>query len=219
MPGPEEQPFTTMVDQRRGYVAALNSMNAGTYKASGDVIDWTMWDTVDLVAASTETRMFINSRGVVVGAAARNLADTNVIGRQGGVPQGQKLYVKAIKAWYVQDADDHTEAFWKDWYAFLESTTINVDIASKASYGQWTLLEIFNQSVAMMLEPAAAADNYALGTVSRGMGILPLNLPIVLASNVTFDITLQTWLAGGVAANLAGDKLKIGLCGILERLS
>lgn len=213
----EEREFTTMVDQRRGYVAALNSMNAGTYKASGDVIDWSMWDTVTLAAATQENRMFINGRGTTVGAAVRNLADTNVIGRQGGIPQGQKLYVKAIKAVYTQDSDDHTEAFWKDWYAMLEQTTINVDIASKASYGQWTLAEVFNQSVGMILEPAAAADNYALGTVNRGLAILPLNLPIVLAANVTFDITMQHWTA--VNANLDGDKVKIILCGILERLS
>lgn len=207
----------SMTDQRRGYYQALEQMNAGTYKASGDIIDWSLWDTITLANATASHRMFVNGLGVVVAGAARQLADTNVEGRQGGIPQGQKLYVKAIKAFYTQDSDDHTEAFVKNWYAMLEQTTINIVISGKASYGQWTLAELFGQSVGMIMEPAAAADNYSLATVSRAVGILPLNLPIVLASNVTFDVTLQHWTA--VNANLDGDKIKLALCGILERLS
>ena len=206
-----------MVDQRAGYYQALQSMNAGTYKASGDIIDWTLWDTVTLATATAIHRMFVNGLGVVVAGAARNLADTNVEGRQGGFPQGQKLYVKAIKVWYTQDDTVHTEAFVQQFYAMLERTTINIVISGKASYGQWTLAEIFGLPIGMIMEPAAAADNYALSTVARSVGILPLNLPIVLAANVTFDVTLQHWAAPNT--NLDGDKIKLGLCGILERLS
>lgn len=207
----------SMADARQGYWQALNAMNAGTYKASGDIIDWSLWDTVTVDNAVGLHRMFINGLGVVVAGAARTLADTNVEGRQGGIPQGQKLYVKAIKVFYTQDDDVHTEAFVQQFYAMLEQTTINIVISGKASYGQWTLAEMFGTSIGMIMEPAAAADNYTLGTVARSVGVLPLNLPIVLASNVTFDVTLQHWTAPN--ANLDGDKIKLALCGILERLS
>ena len=207
----------SMVDQRRGYYQALEQMNAGTYKASGDIIDWSLWDTVVLDAAVPSNRMFINGLGTVVAGAARQLADTNVEGRQGGIPQGSKLYVKAIKIFYTQSATVHTEEFIRDWYRMLEQTTINLVISGKASYGQWTLAEVFGQTVGMVMEPAAAADNYSMATISRAIGILPLNLPIVLASNVTFDVTMQHWTAP--TANLDDDKIKLALCGILERLS
>jgi hypothetical protein len=76
---------------------------------------------------------------------------------------------------------------------------------------------VMGLSLQSLVTPAVAGDSMPLFTLNRATGILPLNLPIVLASQVAFNVTLQHHVAPN--ANLDNDKLKIGLCGILERLS
>lgn len=186
---------------------ALMQMDTGTYKGSGDVIDFSLYDTAELAAATTEYRMFQVPRG----QGGKGLQDTNM--QAGGqLPVGQKLYVKAIKVQYLADAAldaAHKLAL----NTFLFNASLNFFIEGKDTYGRWPLAEIFG--VPMLADQTTATVD-AIST-GRFVGILPLNLPIILASQVSFSVNLEANGAG--AAALDGDKIKVSLAGILKRLS
>lgn len=206
-----------MQAERQGYYQALEAMHTGTYKGSGDILDFTLWDriVIDGTTPVLQHRLFVNGLGSTVGAVLKNLADTNVRGNQ-GIPQGQKLYVRAIKIFY-QGQKVITEAITVNLYNMLQDTTINIEIPGKDTYGQWALDEVMGLSLQSLITPAVAGDNTPLFTLNRAVGVLPLNLPIVLASQVAFNVTLQHHAAP--STNLDDEKIKIGLTGILERLS
>jgi len=208
-----------MVDQRQGYYNALQAMNTGTYKGSGDIIDYSLWDSIEIDPANLQPQlMFQNSLGTVVGGAARTPADTNVEGRQGGIPQGSKLYIKALKGFVIADIQEaKDEAYVAALYRMLNRTTVNFKISGKDTYGNWGLDEVFGVSMGAVYVPAVPGDNDGILSVARSHGILPFNLPIVIASNVTFNVQLQHWEAP--AAELENTVLKFSLNGILERLS
>lgn len=204
-----------MQDLRAGYYDAVNAMQTGTYKADGDILDFTLWDRIEIDNAVLIHRMFVNGLGSPGGVVGnRNLADTNLQGNQ-GIPLGQKLYVRAIKVFYRAD-EVRTPAEIVAWHDMLANTTINFAIPGKDTYGQWALDEVLGIPVSMMNVPAATNYNPS-ESAGKYVGILPLNLPIVLASQVAFNITLEHHVAA--SADLADDILKIGLNGILERLS
>jgi hypothetical protein len=206
-----------MVDMRAGYYDAINAMQTGTYKGSGDILDWTLWDRFE-VDGTTPTlihRLFVNGLGSPGGVAGnRNLADTNLVGNQ-GIPLGQKLYVRAIKVFYRAD-EVRTPAELVAWHDLLANTTINFTIPGKDTYGQWALDEVLGIPVSMMNVPAATNYNPS-ESAGKYVGILPLNLPITLSSQVAFNVVVEHHVAP--AAGLDDDLIKIGLNGILERLS
>ena len=207
-----------MQDLRAGYYDAVQAMQTGTYKRDGDILDFTLWDRFE-VDGTTPTlihRLFVNGLGSPGGVAGnRNLADTNLVGNQ-GIPLGQKLYVRAIKLFYRADeARSDTEIV--AWHDLLANTTINFAIPGKDTYGQWALDEVMNIPASMVQIPGNAGDNDPSMAWGAYRGILPLNLPIVLASQVAFNITVEHHVAP--SADLDDDIIKIGLTGILERLS
>jgi len=208
---------TRMVDLRAGYYDAINAMQTGTYKKDGDILDWTLWDRFE-VDGTTPTlihRLFVNGLGSPGGVAGnRNLADTNLVGNQ-GIPLGQKLYIRAIKLFYRAD-EVRTPTEHVSWHDMLANTTLNIQIPGKDSYGQWALDELMGISTSMMNVPAATNYNPS-NSVGRYVGIFPLNLPIVLSSQVAFTVTVEHHVAP--AADLDDDLVKVGLNGILERLS
>lgn len=208
-----------MVDQRQGYSLALEAMNTGTYKGSGDILDWSIWDKaiIDGTTPTTEHRLFTNGLGSNDAAGnVKTLADTNVQGRQGGIPQGGKLYVKAIKVFFWFD-DEASEAVYQSFLDMVETTTLDLRIYGKDSYGQWGLDELFGMPTKGIVLPAAAGDNNPPMSWGRYLGIMPLNLPIVLASNTTFYVEVRHWADPDAA--LDDHLLKVSLSGILERLA
>lgn len=206
--------FTTMTAARQAYYNVMQEMQSGTYKGSGDIIDWTLWDRFDLAVAVLTHRLFVNGLGSGVGAQ-RTLADTNVVGAT-GIPQGQRLFVRAIKTFY-QGEQTLAAANILLMYRMFQETTLNISIPGKDSYGQWALDELLGLSIQTVLTPAVAGDNERVLTESGARGILPLNLPIVLSALVSFSVVVVHQVAA--ATELDDDKIKIGLTGILERLA
>jgi len=209
--------FSTMQAMRAGYSNALAAMQSGTYKGDGDILDFTLWDRfeVDGTTPTLRHRLFVNGLGSPGGIVGnKTLADTNVSGNV-GIPQGQKLYVRAIKVFYWAK-EIRTPVEIVEFYQMLAETTINISIPGKDTYGQWALDEIMGIPVSIIDNPAATNYNPPLST-GRHVGILPLNLPIVLASVVSFNISVEHHTAP--SADLDDDVVKIGLNGILERLS
>lgn len=207
-------PSTRMVDLRKGYYEAIASLQTGTYKGSGDVIDWTFYDRFTLAAAALTHNLFTVGVGQVdpVTALRKTFADTNMIGAV-MVPQGAKFYVRGVAIEY-QALATRTEAAILSMFNMLEEAVLNVSIFGKDTYGRWTLSEIMG---APIYANGVAATSGSLVSTGRFVGIKPLNLPLVIASQVQFnlDITMLTASAAGID----NDKVKINLVGILERLS
>jgi len=205
--------ITRQVDLRAGYYNAIKSLQEGTYKGSGDIIDWTLWDRLVMLNTTNRHVLFVNGiGGTFPGGALKDMADTNVEGNQ-GMPLGSKLYVRAIKLFYQFHAEP-SEAIMQDFYDMLQETTFNISIYGKYSYGQWGLDELFGicvtgQPLAAVVAPGISQNRY--------VGIYPLNLPIVLASQVSFQVQVEHHAAA--ADTLNTDRIKVGLNGILERLS
>jgi len=193
---------------------AMSQMAQGTYKDQGDLIDYTLYDTAQLLSTVLEHRLFTVGVGQVdpVTAARKNYSDTNVEGAI-GLPTGQKLMAQYLKVMYVGDALK-TSAQMHNMYTTLNQTVFNFGISGKDTYGRWTLTEMFNLPFSQMV------DNATMGiptTLGRCLGIFPLQLPIVLASLTTFNVTLTHTVAPNAA--LDGDRIIVGLCGALGRLS
>ena len=207
-------PSTRMVDLRKGYYEAIASLQTGTYKGSGDVIDWTFYDRMSLLSTVVDYDLFTNGIGQVdaVTAARKTFADTNMIGGV-IVPTGAKMYVRAIKVIY-QASEIRTEAEITSILQVLRQGVLNVSIFGKDTYGRWGLDELIGMP---MLVNSVAANTGLLASTGRFVGIFPLNLPLVIASQVQFSLGVTLFAAP--SADLDTDTIKVGLNGILERLS
>lgn len=195
---------------------AMAQMAQGTYKDQGDLIDYSLYDTAQLLSTVLDHRLFTVGVGQVdpVSAARKNFSDTDVEGNV-GLPTGQKLMIQYIKVMYVADAVK-TSAQMHNLYTTLNQTVFNFGISGKDTYGRWTLTEMFNLPFSQMI--ADAATNYTSpASMGRCLGIFPLQLPIVLASLTTFNVTLTHTVAPNAA--LDGDRIIVSLCGALGRLS
>ena len=92
-----------------------------------------------------------------------------------------------------------------------------LSIFGKDTYGQWGLDELLNYYLAALNAPAVTVGTNP-ATQLRGAAVYPLRVPIVVASQTTFDIIVTP--AGGQSdAALDDIKVKISLCGVLARLS
>lgn len=201
---------------RQQYFRALADMQQGTYSEKGDIIDWTLWDRFPMLSTILTHNMFvIGTGGTPPAGGQKTLADTNLQGTQ-GIPQGQNLVVRAIKIFYFGEAV-HTEATIQLLQLMLAQTVLNINIAGKASYGQWALDEIMGNPAGFIVSPAVPGDGPQVGGYARYVGILPLNLPIILAALTTFECTVTHFVTPSAA--LDGDLVKIGLNGVLMRLS
>lgn len=212
----DESSKTVFQEELSGYYDVLNALSTGTYKKSGDIIDYTLWDRFTLDSTVSRHTLFQNGRGTVLSSgASRVLADTSVEGKD-PVPQGSKLYVRAILVQFQAKAA-LTEATFQNVEEMLQETTINIKIRGKDTQGEWALDEIMGRAFSGVIVPAAAGSNVGLPSVARGVGVKILNIPIVIAAQVHMEGQIEHWTAPNAAID--DNKVKIGLAGILERLS
>lgn len=205
----------TRGEELRDYQDVLAALHTGTYTKQGDIIDWTLWDRFVLNNAVLQHTMFQDGRGSVVAGAARTLADTSVEGSQ-AIPQGSKLYVRAIVL-ILQPKAMLTEATYQNHMAMLQETTMNVHVRGKDTQGQWALDEIMAVPIAAALSHSAAGSFVIGASTPKAVGVKLLNLPIILASQVHFSVDIVHHVAPDAAID--DDLVKVGLAGILERLS
>jgi len=202
-------------EERAQFVEAMNNLTSGTYKAQGDLIDFTLYDSmyVDNATPTLNQQLFVNGLGQTdpVTGNRKVLSDTNMRGRV-GIPQGQKLMVKFIKTFYHFETVDADGTTLLAFYDMLAETTVNIRIEGKDTYGVWGLDEMLNFPISN-----ASTGATQISTQGKAVGVYPLELPIVLASLTSFELTITHDVAP--AAALQDDKLKIGLCGVLGRLS
>lgn len=199
---------------RADFVSALNNLSTGTYKSSGDIFDFTLWDNFPLSATVNSHTMFQAGQGTTDPNTGniKTLTDTNLPGSN-GIPQGWKLFVKCIKLFIVPTAV-LTDANLVKLYQFVANTVAQFKVIGKDQMGQWLFLELMN--LPLPIAATATAAGYPT-TQIKGFGMLPLNLPLVLASNVRFNVQIDQSAASDAALN--GTRVWFGLNGILERLS
>lgn len=188
--------------------SAINTLQQGTYGASGEVLDWSYYDSMPLLSTVTSTRLFT----VQLGQAGKTLANTNLTS-SGQIPQGQRFTIRAIKVMYKTAAVKAT-AVVQAYYDFLANTSLQFIIPNKGPMGQWNLLELMGVASAFALTPTAAGDNIPLIS-PRFHGISPLNTPLTLAALTPFYVEITQHTAG--AATLDGDRLIVSLMGTLVR--
>jgi len=189
--------------------AAVNTFrySGGTYAAGGDAIDWSYYDTAMIPAVVGATRFFT----IPIGQAGKTLADTNMIAAS-QIPTAQHFEVGCIKVFYISGAI-HDTADLEAYYTLLKQTTVEVNIANKYVYGQWTLAEMMGAASLFALEPTAAGDNISQ-IQPRFHGIVPFNTHLILAQNTNFNVAVTYWAVPG--AYLVGDWLMISLYGKLS---
>jgi len=188
----------------------LVGLQRGTYGSGGEKLDWSYYDTSQIVAGLTTYRYFQTQLGA--GTPAKTLDRTNLT-TAGQIPQGQHFTVHAVKMFYTSYGA-HGTADVQNLYALLKITTLEIILPGKDSMGTWTLQEMFGPSIQFAMTPTAAGDNIPLHQ-PRYHGVFPLNTPLVLAALTPFEIRVIHHVAA--PAGLADDYLMISLTGKLLR--
>jgi hypothetical protein len=185
---------------------ALMNQAPRTYsKASGELIDWTYYDTETLVSTTTQPILFQTPAS---GAKTLDLTNMRVAGQ---IPMGQHLTVHAIRAMYLC-THTMTATLCNALNAMLAQTTLEIKVGNKDSSLFVTLQEIFGNC---MLETVQDSTNVTvLGSVGRYHGIYPLNSRIALEPTTTFQVNLVHYNSTP-NSGLNSDLLKIGLSGKL----
>jgi len=204
--------------ERKQFMAALANLGTGTYSNYGDMFDWSSYDSIRLAAATPEYRLFSVGLGEVdpVSGLNKTLADTNMRGRT-ITPKGSKLLVQSIRMFFNLTATGDEDVL-QAYYDMLSNLVLNISIFGKDTYGQWGLDELFTTPVSLITIPAVAGDNDTIQTRLTGTAITQLKVPIVLASQTTFDIII-TPSGGATDDSLDDAKLKVSLRGVQARLS
>lgn len=187
----------------------LQRLQRGTHGAGGEILDWSYYDTAALDPAVNVYPMF-----TVQKSAAKPLNQTNMT-LGGQIPNGQRMTVRHIKAFYIS-AVAHATADVQSLYSFLDNSTMEIFIPGKDSLLTVTLAELMGAATLFALTPTVAGDNIPL-MQPRYHGIFPLNSPIILAGQTSFEVRVTTWVA--VAVALKGDMWMLSLNGKLERAS
>ena len=196
--------------------AAVNQLRygQGTYSAGGDAIDWSYYDTMCVPAAAGVVRYFINTQGQNNNKStpvAKSLADTNMIS-SGQIPKAQHLLVKNLKVFYTTHAALATTSV-QALYTVIKNVTVEIVIANKFVYGQWTLQELLGAASLIAETPTAAGDSIPL-IQPRFHGIFPFNTMIELSENTNFE--LRATYNSTPASALVDDLLMLSLNGKLS---
>jgi len=188
----------------------LTKMQAGTYGAGGEKLDYSYYDSYTLSSATLVYRFFT----IPLGQANKTLDRTNMI-TAGQLPQGQHFTIHAIKV-LLTSYEPIDGAGVQSYYNFITKTTLEFVIPGKDTLGTWTLQEVLGMSSNISVLPAVPGDFEDINR-PRYHGVFPLNTPIVLAALTPFEVRATHHTA--VAEALDGVKFMISLNGKLVRAS
>jgi hypothetical protein len=192
---------------------AVARLQRGTQSATGEVFDHELYDTIVLATATTQHLLFVTGLGQ--GATPKTLELTNFEG-SGVMPQGQRLRVNAVTAQYLGKKAGATADV--DYlYDLLATTTVTIEIQGKQYIYRKPLARILGLPILKQFTPTAAGDNLLISSFGTGRGIDRLQIPITLAALSQFKVYVELWTAANTA--LDGDRIRIGLAGVMERLS
>ena len=196
---------------------AQNKLMQGTHSASGEVMDYSYYDSQSLLSTALEHRFFTQGVGkpfTVAAVGNKSLADSNV--KSDGIPNGQRFTVKAIKLFYWCHALA-ANAIIQNIIDLYYRTVIQFKIDGKDDVLTLTLQELAGLNFSVINVPTVAGDQIGTHQTNIIRSAYPLNVPIVLASLTRYEIVMTHTAAP--AAGLDTDRIKISLQGLLERLS
>ena len=189
------------------------SLQQGTYGTEGQGMDWTYWDEIALTAAGASFSLFQNIQG-------RTVDQTNMV-INGQIPSAQNFVIRCINLCYLSTAVK-AAADIQTFFNWIMGVVLQIAPTGIANIFEKPLTEMFAIPIMMQATTTTATDvgvSSALMSTGRFLNTSILNVPITLAGNVTFKVTLSypTALGGGNA--LIGDILRIGFNGYLVRAS
>lgn len=187
-----------------------------TYSSSqAQKLDWPYYDTIGLPAAGTEFNMFsIGLGGLTAAGLPKMITDTNLPANS-ATPNGQIFEIRAIRFEYTAIAD-RASADLVSLNKFLSGTAVRFSVVGMADLFSSMLPEIMGIPV-LWHNPTAATINETVLSKGRFSGIRPLNVPIMLNEQTSFNVRLN--FAAAVPAALVGDLLRCYLEGFLIRAS
>jgi hypothetical protein len=130
------------------------------------------------------------------------------------MPQAQRLTVNALKIMYAA-AEVRTEAEIDKIYQVLQNTVLDFSFPGHDKQLEVLLQEALGVASLIMPHAAAATESGARVIQARYHGIFPLSIPIVIAATMPFTCDLTLYVASD--AGLDGDRIRVGLAGVLER--
>lgn len=196
---------------------AQNRLQQGTHSASGEVMDYTFYDSQSLLSTVLEHRFFSQGVGkpfTVAAVGNKSLADSNI--KSDGIPNGQRFTVKAIKCFYYCHALA-ANAVIQNIIDLYSRTVIQFKIDGKDEILTMKLAELAGMNFSVINVPTVAGDQIGTHQLNIIRSAYPLNVPIVLASLTRYEILMQHTVAP--AAGLDTDRITLSLQGLLERLS
>lgn len=196
---------------------AQRRLEQGTYRAGGDALDFTFWDTQSLLSTALEHRYFIQGVGkpfTVAAVGNKTLADSNILSE--GIPNGQRFTIKAFKVLYASHALTNNAGI-QAIMALTNNTVLTFKIDGKDKVLELKLSDIMSMNFNVVNVPTVAGDNVADHNYTIIRSAYPLNIHICLAANTRYEMIMQHLVAP--AAALDTDKLTICMQGLYERLS
>lgn len=185
---------------------ALANMQQGSHGRSGEVIAYSLFDTMVLASTTLAYDFFT----VPLGQAGKHNADTN--NQLAGVmPAGQRFTVEVLKLFLLAPDEVATTTVMQEINAMLWNTTAEIYLPGKDNLGYWTLAELFGIST---LLPFAVTIN---GPQPRYTSTYRLSIPVILAAQTSFKVKIVHHEAPH--EDLDDYQLKFIMSGTLERLS
>ena len=194
----------------------------GTYSTAGEKLVHTYYDTQLIQSASVAPMHFFQAaQGQPlngVGAALKTLQHTNMT-MGGQIPRGQRFTIYCIKLMYTA-ITLLADASILGWYNMLANCTFEFLISGKDSLLTLTLQELLGASTLILPAPAVGSGYSTVNRIilPRFHGNFPLSTAIVLSEQTNFECRVIPQVVTPTTV-LTGDFLKIGLSGVLERLS
>ena len=192
----------------------MRNLSIGTHAKSGEVMDWSYYDSITLLSTTLSFNMFQSA----VGQSSKRLDQTNMTAN-GLIPTGQRFTIHRVKILYTGQAGTWVSAGTAQLqYLFtaLNKSTLEFKIPGKDSLLVLTLQELLGDALQIVVAPTTAGNSLD-APKCRFSGIFPLNKPIILAEQTSFGVLVTHQVANNAA--LDTDILKISLNGILERRS
>ena len=185
----------------------MERLNTGTVMAGvGQTLWWPFYDKITLDAATLVHTLF----AVPAGQDNKTIADTNMTGSGGEMPQGQKHEAVALEMYYVSDGAK-TAAELQNVLDMFTTTYREFTILNKSPQLQIPLTLLMGSKLTQHVTGGAAGDQLIGQSIFPG--VFELEIPIILAEKTSFDVKITHTTAH--KASLDGDQIYVALPGKL----
>lgn len=185
--------------------SAFQALQSGTYAGvKGELRPWSYYDEITLATGQTNVDIFNDS--------SKSISLSNTEGRS--IPQGSHYAFDAVKAFYIPAATK-TQAQFVGVMEFLSRARLIMEIDNKPNSFEYKLIEIFGQSMPLVIPGLATGDQ--VSTRSLTPGSRPLFGLVILAALTGYKVRIESAIAA--PADVNGDRLLIHFVGAKKSLN